>query len=126
MLFVGNAVLTIFSSLSGLITFTGVVIVIVYLLVAISAIVSRVRDRDRTRPLRMPLWPLAPVIAIAGVILAITQQTVKDNAIAFGIAIVVLALYAVSRRRLPGRLDRAPTDPDPAQGAAPGDGLADP
>jgi hypothetical protein len=45
-LFVGNGVLCVFSSLSGLITFTGVVIVTVYLLAAVAAIVSRVGHRD--------------------------------------------------------------------------------
>jgi hypothetical protein len=41
-------------------------IVTVCLLVAVSAIVSRVRDRDPERPARMPLWPLPPLVAIAG------------------------------------------------------------
>ncbi|BDN81835.1 hypothetical protein NJB1907Z4_C20500 [Mycobacterium pseudoshottsii] len=59
-LFLGNGLLCVFMSLPKLITFTGVVIAIVYLLVALSAIVCRVRDRDLVRPFRMPLWPLPP------------------------------------------------------------------
>lgn len=112
-LFVGNGVLCVLSSLSELVTFTGVVIVIVYLLVAVAAIVSRVRDRDLTRTLRMPLWPAAPIVAIAGVVLALTQQTALDIVAALTITGVTLAVYVAYRRRLPGRLDRAPIDTSP-------------
>lgn len=103
-LFVGNAILCVFSSLNDLITFTGVVIVTIYLLVAVSALVCRVRDRGLARAFRMPLWPLPPLIAIAGVIIALTQQKPLNLVIAFGLALVALACYALVRRRLPDRL----------------------
>lgn len=99
-LFVGNAVLCIFTSLNNLITFTGVVIVIIYLLVAVSALVSRVRDKGLPRAFRMPLWPVPPLIAIAGVIVALTQQSGEDLWIAFGIAAASLAGYFIARRSL--------------------------
>jgi amino acid transporter len=99
-LFVGNTVLCIFTSLNNLITFTGVVIVIIYLLVAVSALVCRVRDRELARAFRMPLWPVPPLVAIAGVIVALTQQSARDLWIAFGIAIVSFAVYFAARRRL--------------------------
>lgn len=126
-LFAGNGVLCVFSSLNDLITFTGVMIVTVYLLVAVSALVCRVRDRGPLRAFRMPLWPVPPLIAIAGVIVALTRQKTADLLIAYGIAVLSLAAYLVFRRRLPGRLDGM-TAPVPA-GTAPGrtpDGPAGP
>ncbi len=125
-LFVGNGVLCVFSSLNDLITFTGVMIVTVYLLVAVSALVCRVRDRGLLRAFRMPLWPVPPLIAIAGVIVALTQQKASDLLIAYGIAVVSLAAYFVFRDRLPGRLDGASAPaaaearPETVRGAAPG------
>jgi amino acid transporter len=106
-LFVGNGLLCVFSSLGELITFTGVVIVIVYVLVAISALVCRIRDKGLSRAFRMPLWPLPPVIAVAGVVIALTQQSGRDLLIAFGLALVALVAYFAVRRRLPERLDRS-------------------
>jgi amino acid transporter len=101
-LFVGNAILCVFSSLNDLITFTGVVIVLIYLMVAISALVCRVRVRGSGQAgvFRMPLWPVPPLIAIAGVIVALTQQDARDLYIAFGIAIVSFIGYLIARRRL--------------------------
>jgi amino acid transporter len=117
-LFVGNGVLCVFSSLNDLITFTGVMIVTIYLLVAVSALVCRVRDRDLSRPFRMPLWPLPPVVAIVGAVIALTQQEARDLAIAFGITVIALVGYFASRSRLPERLAdtrRGAPDPDLAQ-----------
>jgi amino acid transporter len=104
-LFVGNGLLCVFSSLNELITFTGVVIVTIYLLVAVSALVSRIRTRRAGRPaeraFRMPLWPVPPVIAIGGVVLALAQQSPRDLAIALGLAVVALLGYLAVRKRLP-------------------------
>ncbi|GAA3732731.1 APC family permease [Streptomyces tremellae] len=107
-LFVGNGLLCVVSSLEELITFTGVVIVTVYLLVAVSALVSRVRDRSLPRAFRMPLWPLPPLLAIGGVVVALTRQQPRDLAIALGVAAAALVAYALCRGRLPGRLDGRP------------------
>jgi amino acid transporter len=112
-LFIGNSLLCIFSSLDNLITFTGVVIVIIYLLVAVSALLSRVRDRGLRRALRMPAWPAFPLIALAGVVAALTQQTAQDLAIAFGLAAAALIVYGALRSRLPGRLERSSSDTGP-------------
>lgn len=101
-LFAGNAILCVFSSLNDLITFTGVVIVLIYLMVAVSAVICRVRERGSGQEgvFRMPLWPVPPLIAIAGVIVALTQQDARDLYIAFGIAIVSFIGYFIARRRL--------------------------
>jgi amino acid transporter len=103
-LFVGNGLLCVFSSLNALVTFTGVVIVAVYLLVAVSALVVRIRDRGLRGTLRMPLWPLPPIVALLGIGLALSQQKVRDLAITGGIALVALVGYLLARRHLPPRL----------------------
>ncbi len=106
-LFAGNGLLCLFTSLDNLITFTGVMIVVVYLLVALSALVSRVRDRGLGRAFRMPLWPVPPLIAVAGAAIALSRQDARDLYVALGVALAALAGYLAVRRRLPGRLDGA-------------------
>ena len=77
-------------------------IVAVYLLIAVSAIVSRVRERSAERPFRMPLWPLPPLVAIAGIGLAIRYQKLSDVVIT-GSVIVGALLYAFAWRELRAR-----------------------
>lgn len=123
-LFVGNAVFCIFTSLQTLITFTGVIIAVVYLLVACSALVNRIRDKNLLRTLRMPIWPLPPIIAILGVILALTQQSLGDLIVAIGLAIVSFIVYLAVRKHLPGRLERADSDTGPGwESAQPAKGM---
>lgn len=95
-LFVGNGILTIFASLNNLITFTGVIIVAIYLLVAVSALVARVRERRSSGVFRMPLWPVPAVVAIGGVVLALSQQSMSDLVIT---GVIVLAGVAVALAR---------------------------
>ncbi len=104
-LFVGNGVLSIFTSLNNLITFTGVVIVVIYLLVAVSALVSRVRDKAIPRTFKMPLWPLPPAVAIIGVIIALSQQSKGDLITTAIIVLAGTAWFTFRRRSLPQRLD---------------------
>jgi amino acid transporter len=89
---IGNAIFCYFTSLNNLITFTGVIIVTIYLLVAISAIVSRIKTRTENRSFRMPIWPLPPIIAIFGVIIALTQQAAGDI-IKTAVVVIVGFLY---------------------------------
>src|SRR5207253_7052223 len=63
------------STLVAVVTFTAVLIVTLYALIAISAVVSRVRQANLARPSRMPLWPVPPILALAGCVIAPTQQT---------------------------------------------------
>ncbi|HUY09355.1 MAG TPA: APC family permease [Candidatus Dormibacteraeota bacterium] len=91
------------STLITVVTFTAVLLIILYGLIAISALVSRVQQRNLPRPSKMPLWPLPPVIALVGVVLALTQQKVSDLitvAVLFGVALVYY--YGFVARR-PGR-----------------------
>ena len=83
----GGAILTYFSNIATLVTFTGVVIVIDYGLIAIAAIVSRVTQKSLSRPYRMPLWPLPAILGLGGAIYVATTQTLHD-------LIVVLAILA--------------------------------
>jgi amino acid transporter len=75
---VACAVFCYLTSLTSLITFTAVMIVTVYLLIAGAALVSRWRERDAERPFRMVAWPLPPLIAIVGVGLALRYQALSD------------------------------------------------
>lgn len=106
-LLVGNGLLCLLSSLDELITFTSVVIVVVYLLVATSALVTRVRRRRSGDPaapdagFRMPLWPVPPVIAIVGAVLALVEQSAVDLVVALGLAALALVGFLLARRRLP-------------------------
>ena len=87
------AVLTLFSGLVLIVTFTAVLIIVMYALIAISALVSRVRQRNLERPFRMPLWPLPPLLALVGVVIAITQQTGANLLIVAGIFVAGILYY---------------------------------
>jgi amino acid transporter len=86
-------ILCIWSSLTKVVTFTAVLIISLYALIAISALVSRSRQRELVRPYRMPLWPVPPVIALAGVAIALSKQKATDLLIVVGIVVVGLAYY---------------------------------
>ncbi|MFC5143467.1 APC family permease [Streptomyces aureoversilis] len=105
-LFVGNGVLCVFSSLNDLITFTGVVIVIVCLLVAVAALVCRVRARriapGGRPPFRMPLWPVPPLVVVTGVAVALTQQSAHDLLIVCAVCVIAVAGYGYAVVRRPG------------------------
>jgi len=73
-----GAILCAQSSLISVVTFTSVLIIILYALIAISVLVSRVRQRHLERPFRLPLWPIPPLIALAGVGIALSQQKGSD------------------------------------------------
>jgi amino acid transporter len=101
-MFVGicGAILCAQSSLISVVTFTSVLIIILYALIAISAIVSRLRQRSLARPFRMPLWPLSPVIALVGVGLALSQQKSSDLVICaaiFGAGIIYYLVFLMPR-----------------------------
>lgn len=81
------------STLITVVTFTAVLIIILYGLIAVSALVSRVRQRHLDRPSRMPLWPVPPIIALAGVVLALTKQKSSDLWLCAGIFAAALLYY---------------------------------
>jgi amino acid transporter len=89
-----TAVLTFFSGVVLAVTFTGVLIAVNYGLIAVSALVSRMRRPNLIRPWRMPLWPLPPAVALLGVGIAISQQRTVDLLIVAGI-LAVGAIYYI-------------------------------
>ena len=89
---VACAVFCYLASLTSLITFTSVMIVTIYLLIAAAAIVSRLRERDAERSFKMPLWPLPPVLAIIGIGLTLRYQKFGDVIITL-ITIAIAVLY---------------------------------
>ncbi len=90
------------SSLIAVVTFTSVTIVCLYAVIALSVIISRVRNRDVHRPFKTPLFPLIPIVAFLGAVAALSQQSVKDlitSAIVFAIGLIYYYLYLRPRSR---------------------------
>lgn len=81
------------SSLVSTVTFTAVLIVILYALIAVSALVSRVKNKTADRPYKMILWPIPPIITILGVGLTLSQQKNSDIRIVATIALVSFVYY---------------------------------
>lgn len=94
-------ILDIFSSLANSITFIGVDLVFLYLIVAIAAVVSRFRDRDLDRPFKMPVWPVMVVVSLVGSIIVLTQQTLGDILSMLAILVAGLIYYALYLARKP-------------------------
>jgi amino acid transporter len=63
----------------------------VYLLVAIGSIISR-RNKDITRPFRMPLFPIPPIIVIVLLLIALGSQT-WDVLVAVSVLILLSLVY---------------------------------
>jgi amino acid transporter len=84
---IGAAALTLTaaSDYAAAVTFASLTVVVTFALIALSALVSRLREPHLTRPYRMPLWPLPPVVALAGVAVTVVLQTGRDLAIVAGI-----------------------------------------
>ena len=80
------------------VTFTAVLLIVLYSLIAISSLVSRIRQRDAERPSKMPLWPVPPIIALVGCGLAITQQKTSDLLVVLGIFVAGLIYFYVFLR----------------------------
>lgn len=103
-LFVGllGTLLTLFGSVVSAITFTSVMIIFLYALIAIAAIVNRVRKRGEQPPFKMWLWPMPPVIALVGVVLALTEQTARDLWTCVIIFAFGMIYYLLAARRSTG------------------------
>lgn len=89
-------------TLVSVVTFTSVLLVALYALVAISAIVHRVRSRGEGIPFRMPFWPIPPAIALIGSGVTLYEQSYHDLlivALIFAGGIIYYFLY-LSRRRV--------------------------
>lgn len=81
------------STLLTVVTFTAVLLIVLYALIALSALVSRMQQANLPRPYKMPFWPVPPIIALVGTVIAITQQKTLDLLIVLIIAIVGIVYY---------------------------------
>src|SRR4030095_4705800 len=73
------------SDYAAAVTFASLTVVVTFALIALSALDSRRQQPGGARPYRMPLWPLPPVVALAGSAGTVLLQTGKDLAIVAGI-----------------------------------------
>jgi amino acid transporter len=90
--------LTAMSDYAAAVTFASLTVVMTFALIALSALASRLRQPDLARPYRMPLWPLTPVVALAGVAVTVSLQTGRDLAIVAGILAAGLVYESVYLR----------------------------
>jgi amino acid transporter len=120
---IGAAALTLtaVSDYAAAVTFASLTVVVTFALIALSALVSRLREPELARPYRMPLWPLTPVVALAGVAVTVLLQTGRDLAVVAGILAAGLLYDALYLRRRRDThwilLDPLVDEPDPATGA---------
>jgi amino acid transporter len=90
--------LTAISDYAAAVTFASLTVVTTFALLALSALASRLRQPGLARPYRMPLWPLPPLVALAGVAVTVVLQTGMDLAIVAGILAAGLLYDAVYLR----------------------------
>ena len=90
-----GCLLVFYSNLIQLVIWGGAAAATVYLLIAIGALNSRRRDKEITRPFRMPLFPLPPIIVIVLLTIAISSQT-TDVLLAVGVFILISLLYYIA------------------------------
>ena len=93
-LFVGvtATILCIQSTLIAVVTFTAVLLIVLYALIALSALVSRMRQANLPARIACRSGRVPPLIALIGTVVAITQQKVVDLVIV-GVIIVAGLLY---------------------------------
>jgi amino acid transporter len=101
--FVGTCatILCFASDIVAVVTFVSVLTISIYVFVGVATIVSRQRDKAATRAFRLPLYPLPPVLAILGAVLALSQQAVKDLitvAVIYALGLAYYFFYLRSRR----------------------------
>jgi len=90
---VASLILVFASSLVALITFVGVLVASVYMLIAIGAIINRTKRPDEYRPFKMPFYPLPAVIVTLFTAFVILSQSVKDISLTGLFCALSLAYY---------------------------------
>jgi amino acid transporter len=102
------------SDIVAVVTFVSVLTISIYVFVGVTTIVSRQRDKSSVRTFRLPLYPLPPVLAILGALLALSQQASKDLiavAIIYALGLAYYFFYLRSRREAMAALrEPQPTD----------------
>ncbi|MGY4817426.1 APC family permease [Pseudomonas chlororaphis subsp. piscium] len=102
---VPSAVLSFSSNLADLTSFSVLLIMLVYLIVALSALMSRVLLHNREHPYRMPLWPLPALLAVigAGYLLfnLFLDASLRDIMVIVGLLALSVILYGTNGRFSP-------------------------
>ena len=98
-----SALLLFASSLDELTAFTVDLLLVIYIVIAVAALASRIVRRDVEHHYRMPLWPLPPLVAIIGATYTLytTMQSAAkptDLYIIGGLLVLALAMYAAWAR----------------------------
>lgn len=109
-------VLALFYSLTTLITFTAVILGLVFIVIAIASLVSRYTQKAIDRPFRIPLWPLPPLVVIFGAGYAISTQQVSNLIIVAVIVVLGFLYYLAFERGKPEAkpmIDDTPAVPTP-------------
>lgn len=88
------------SNVATIVTFTGVITLVYAGLMALSAIVIRLRKNPPPR-YKMPLWPVPPALLLIACIMMGTQQKLSDVYISLGIAAAFLVYYLLYLRPRP-------------------------
>jgi len=102
-----GTLLTFFGSVVTAITFTSVMIIFLYALIAIAAIVNRMRRRGERPPYKMWIWPIPPIVALVGVVFALSQQTRHDLLTCLIILAVGMLYYFIGTSKSKGLWRRA-------------------
>lgn len=89
---VGSIILILAFDVDAMATVIGAVVSVEFVLISVSAIVSRVRHPGIRRAYRMPLWPIIPAFSALFALFILTQQTVSDLMIV-GIILVLAVVY---------------------------------
>ena len=92
-----SALLSFSSNLAEMTSFTVLLILMVYLIIALCALFSRALRRDVEHSYRMPLWPLPAVLAVTGagylLLNLVLEASLQDLSIIFGLLAVSILLY---------------------------------
>lgn len=95
-----GAILVLESNLEDLVTFTSVIIVILYALIAVSMFVSHTKKYENVdKPYKVPLWPVVAFVALFGPVAALTQQDPMDLLIVLSIIVVSILYYVFYLRK---------------------------
>lgn len=80
-----NLIICLVSSLTSLVIFTGALLMVLYLGVALSSFVTRRRDRPA---FRMPWWPVPPLVGIVGILIVFSQLSLKAIGVVAGMVLL--------------------------------------
>jgi amino acid transporter len=90
-----GAAFCLFVDLGTLITLSGAALVANYALIAIAALAGRMSGATTASPYKMPLWPLPPLLALAGTAFVATQQTQQALLVTGATILIGLVYWAI-------------------------------